>query len=76
MWEHVERYVDEQMNQYFADLLSAVVAAEGVLKEDPSLANPAEVVDLELVERAVSFELSPDVWGALLLVSLCIRRRH
>lgn len=53
LWEQVGAYVDEQLEEHFADLVASVRAAEDVLTAEPAPENPSEVLDLVQLERAV-----------------------
>ncbi|KAL8425285.1 hypothetical protein Efla_005849 [Eimeria flavescens] len=54
LWESVGAYVEKQLEEHFCDLVTSVRAAEGALASDPAPENPAAVLDLVQVERAVT----------------------
>lgn len=54
LWEQVGAYVDEQLKEHFSDLVASVRAAEDLLTANPPPENPAEVLDVLQLERAVT----------------------
>ncbi|OEH78911.1 vps52 sac2 family protein [Cyclospora cayetanensis] len=54
LWEQVNAYVEAQLKEHFADLVSSVRTAEEVLAAEQPLENPAHLSDVAHLERAVT----------------------